>query len=269
MTSDHNFLKFSPSAFPPYDGTGQPRPTVDQTQQQFFESWDPLANYAPNVFPSHDGTWTQDASSYSAQQVGSRAQRNHSVQDTLLDLGPVSAYQDAANKVDVQSLVKPVAEAWRPPFLPRSNDVTQGYQNSAYIRSSGVMTEPVGNEDAYSFVGSDFAPTFDSAYHSMGQSRKDSSYRQDSARDDHSEISEINRDQLVEVAERPIAGRVSSDSQVGQVSQSIQVAYNGKRRRSSQPLPVCKYCKSFRPKNRSDHMYANFALPPRNHGADN
>lgn len=229
-------------------------------QQQYTESWNSLNLNSPYSFSHQDWPLSYNASNFPAQDVGYRSHRAQSAQDTLLDLGPLSPNRDAANKVDMQSLLKPAAEGWRPPGLSGPYAVPEGYQNNTYTRSSGVMSEPLGNEDAYSFVGSDFAPTYDSGFYSGKHNSKRSSFRQDAGTDNRSEISEIKGDQLPDAAERPYAGRIMSDPQV--------VTYNGKRRRSSQPLPLCEYCKSFRPKNRSDHMYVTGAPLLHNNGAD-
>lgn len=260
MTSDNNLFDLSTSLLPQYDDTGQPRPPVHPMQQHYSESWNSLALNSPYLLSPQDGPWSYQASNFPAQDAGNRSQQTQNAQDTLLDLGPLSPNRDAANKVDMQSLLKPAAEGWRPPFLPRPYDGTEAYQNNTYTRSTGVMSEPFGNEDAYSFVGSDFAPTYDSGFYSGKQNSKRSSLRQDAVTDHRSEISEMIGDQLPELTERPYAGRIMSDPQV--------VTYNGKRRRSSQPLPLCEYCKDFRPKNRSDKMYVTVSATLHKNRAD-
>lgn len=146
MTSDNNLFDLSTSLLPQYDDTGQPRPPVHPMQQHYSESWNSLALNSPYLLSPQDGPWSYHASSFPAQDAGNRSQRTQNAQDTLLDLGPLSPNRDAANKVDMQSLLKPAAEGWRPPFLPRPYDGTEGYQNNTYTRSTGVMSEPLGTK---------------------------------------------------------------------------------------------------------------------------
>lgn len=209
-------------------------------QEPYHDALDLDSFESTTSFSTQDWGWPYDVSGSSSQDVGGSINRPLVVPDTLLDLGQPSEIPDAANKVDLQSLIKPAAEeAWRPPLLPRSGNISHGYNNNLYARSTGVRTEPLHDEETCRIIGSDFVSNFDSGFYS----------RQDLGRDDQSEISAKSGAHPGAAQSRPLAGRNVSDSQV--------TAHNGKRRRSSQPLPVCSVCKVFWPKNRSDQTYVS------------
>jgi len=160
----------------------------------------------------------------------------------LLDLEPFSTDPEAVGKLEVQSLVKPVEEGWRPPLFSHNSNQVYGYQHNVYARSSGVMTEPFRSDETSSVIGSDLASQLDSGFYSC----EPVAYRQDLVRDDRSEYSAVSGALPSPTATRPQQGRHLSDGQV--------LAPSGRRRRSSQPLPVCGICRKFWPKNRSDQV---------------
>jgi len=249
MASDHISFQLPPSSFSQRDRSGQYHgPTQQPAQQQYLQQWDPPSFEAPTSFSSPDWTCSYNVFDVSTQGVSPPIHRSQEAPGTLLDLGQLSENQKSAvSKLDVQSFVKPVEEDWRPPLLSRSTNVPHTYFNNAYARSTGVMTEPLQDEETYSFVGSDLGSRFDAGFDSSAPRPHRSSFRKDVYRDDRSEISAVSAAHSSVAVERPPAGRFSSDSQV--------VAHNSKRRRSSQPLPVCSVCKAFWPKNRSDQTY--------------
>lgn len=243
--SDHISFQRPPSSFHRYDRAEQHQGAAPHsTQQQYHGTWETPSFHSTTSLSSHDWTWPYEASIPSTGSI----QATQAATEPLLDLGPLSENQDAANGVDVQSLLKPAtAEAWQPPFLSRHGSISHGYHSSGYARSTGVMTEPLRDEETYSFVGSECSPTFDSSFYPMETCHNTLSFRQDVIRDDRSEVSAISGAHPTPSPARPPAGRISSDSRV--------IANNGRRRRSSQPLPACEYCKTFYPKNHSDKMY--------------
>jgi len=259
MASDHVSFQLRFSPYPEDDGPedhhGQ---RFHSAQQQYFQQWDPPSFGAPSTFSLQDFPWPYNVSGVLAQDVDTSIQRSQP--ESLLDLGQLQAQaQDAVNKLPIQSFVKPPEEGWRPPFMARPTNVPHGYHNQVYTRSPGVMSEPVKDEELCSIVESDLdGSRFDSGVYSQGPWRKNSSSRQDINRDDQSEISAISGAHSTANAARPSAGRrILSDSQVGG---HHGVAHQGKRRRSSQPLPPCSVCKTFFPKNRSDQTYVSLSL---------
>lgn len=255
MTSDH--IQFQPPS-PPFTRDGRPEQhhgtTIDFAQQQYQLQWDQPSFEALTPLSLQDWPWAYNLSGGLTQDIVPSAQRSQL--EPRLDLVQVPT-QDAVNKLDVQSLVKPPEEGWRPPLLPRSTNVAHGYYNHVYARNTGVMSEPLKDEEICSLVESDLGSKFDSGFYSQAPFRKGSSFRQDMNRDDQSEVSAISGyHQTIDVA-RPSAGRIMSDSQVvGHHS----IAHHGRRRRSSQPLPPCSVCKTFLPKNLSDQKYVSSSL---------
>jgi hypothetical protein len=160
----------------------------------------------------------------------------------LLVLEPFSTDPEAVKKLDVQSLLKPAEEGWRPPLFSHTGNPVYGYQHNGYARSTGVMTEPFRGDETSSVIGSDLASQIDSGFYSC----EAAAYRQDLVRDDRSEYSAVSGALPSPTVARPQQGRHSSDGQV--------LVTSGRRRRSSQPLPVCGICRKFWPKNRSDQV---------------
>jgi hypothetical protein len=159
----------------------------------------------------------------------------------ILVLEPFSTDPEAVKRLDVQSLLKPAEEGWRPPLFSHNSNQVYGYQHNGYARSTGVMTEPFRGDETSSAIGSDLASQIDSGF-----SFEAAAYRQDLVRDDRSEYSAVSGALPSATATRPQQGRHSSDGQL--------LAPSGRRRRSSQPLPVCGICRKFQPKNRSDQV---------------
>jgi len=159
-----------------------------------------------------------------------------------LVLEPFSTDPEAVKRLDVQSLLKPAEEGWRPPLFSHTSNPVYGYQHNGYARSTGVMTEPYRGDESSSVIGSDLASQLDSGFYSC----ETAAYRQDLVRDDRSEYSAVSGALPSPTSTRPHQGRHSSDGQV--------LAPSARRRRSSQPLPVCGICRKFWPKNRSDQV---------------
>jgi hypothetical protein len=244
---DHSSFLSLTSSFPRYDKAEQhvestPNPTPDV----YHQTWASPSFGDQTSFASQDWPWPYDVSNGSTQDVSNPTYQTSVTSDGLLDLEQPSLNQEAANKVDVQSLIKPVAEGWRPPLLPSSGNVSHGYRNSVYSRSTGVMTEPLLDEETSSIIGSDIASTFDSNFYFIRPYYNPPSFRQDAIRDDRSEISAKSGARAAPGSTRPPAGRNASDSQVKR--------QNSRQRRTSQPLPVCQYCNNFWPKNHSDNL---------------
>lgn len=256
MAGDHVSFQLRFSPYPQDDSSGQHHGAkFESAQQQYHQQWD-LPSFEPTTtFPIQDWPWPYNVSGVSTQDVDTSIQRSSQV-DPLLDLGQLPP-QDAVNKLDVQSLVKPAGEAWRPPLLPRSTNVAHGYHNHAYTRSTGVMSEPLPDEEVCSIVGSDLGSKFDSGFYSQAPGRNSSLYRRDINRDDQSEISAMSGYHPATTVARPHAGRILSDSQV---AGHHSIAHHGRKRRSSQPLPPCSVCKIFVPKNLSDQKYVSSSL---------
>jgi hypothetical protein len=246
MTGDHSAFQSLTSSFTRYDKAEQHvESTPNPTHHEYHGAWTSLSYCDPTSFASQDWTcWPYNASSGSTQDVANPIHRTPVTPDGLLDLGQPSPNQEAANKVDVQSLIKPVAEGWRPPLLLSSGNVSHGYYNSAYARSTGVMTEPLWDGETCSIVGSEVASTFDSNFLSTGPYHNPPSFRQDTIQDDRSEVSATSAAHRAAPSTRPPAGRIVSDRPV--------MRHNSRPRRTSQPLPVCRYCNNFWPKNHSD-----------------
>jgi hypothetical protein len=271
MADDHTPFHSPTASFPRYDKAEKHvEPTANPAQHEYHEAWVSLSLDDQTSFSSQDWTYSYNTSSGSFQDVANpiyqtpitsdglpdlrQISPNQDVAnpihqapvtaDGLLDLRQISPNQEAANKVDVQSLIKPVAEGWRPPYLQGSGNVSHGYHSSAYARSTGVMTEPLWDQETCSIVGSDAASTFDSNFLSTGPYHNQSSFRQDVIRDDRSEISAASGARRPST--RPPAGRIVSDSQVMRRNSS------SRRRKTSHPLPLCGSCKDFWPKNHSD-----------------
>lgn len=200
-----------------------PRQSQGQWFTQYLEEW----------------TSPSEASRLPSQDAISPLQNSAS---PLLVLEPYSADPEDVKNLDLQSLLKPAQEDWRPPLLPHASHPVYGYQHNGYTRSTGVRTEPFRSDEASSVIGSDLASQFDSGLFPS----EAAAYRQDLARDDRSEYSAVSGMLPSPTATRPYRGRISSDSQV--------LAPSGRRRRSSQPLPVCRICHLFWPKNRSDQV---------------
>jgi hypothetical protein len=186
-----------------------------------------------------DFTYPSEASKLPSQNAISPL---HSSAQSLLILEPFSTDPEAVKKLDVQSLLKPAEEGWRPPLFSHNSNQVYGYQHNGYARSTGVMTEPFRSDETSSVIGSDLASQLDSGFFSC----EIPAYRQDIVRDDRSEYSAVSGAVPSPTATRPQQGRHLSDGQV--------LAPSGRRRRSSQPLPVCGICRKFWPKNRSDQV---------------
>jgi hypothetical protein len=248
MASDHISFQLRVSSYPQNDGPEQHHETsLQSAQQQYNQQWDPPSFESPTTLPFQHWPWSCSVSGVFAQDVNTSIQRAES--DPLLGLGQPLP-QDAVNKWDVQSLVKPAEqEAWRPPLMGRSTNFFYGSHNYANARSTGVMSEPLKEEETCSIVESDLGSKLDSGFFSQVPFPKHSSFRQDISRDDQSEVSAISGAHRTMDVARPPAGRILSDSQV---LGHHGVARHGKRRRSSQPLPPCSVCKEFWPKNPSD-----------------
>ena len=244
MASDRLSFQLRFSSFPQDDRPEQHYETrLRSAPQQYHQQWDLPQFDAPTTFPLQDWAWSYNVSGVSTQDVDTSIQRSQF--DPLLDLGQPPPQEDV-NKLDAQSLIKPAEEAWRPPLMARSTNVSYGYHNNAYARNAGVMSEPL-KEEICSIAESDLGSRFDSGCYSQVPFPKTSSFRQEINRDDQSDISAISGAHSTLDVARPRAGRILSDSQV--------VGHHGKRRRSSQPLPPCSTCKTFFPKNRSDQTY--------------
>jgi hypothetical protein len=186
-----------------------------------------------------DLTYPSEASKVSSQDAISPLQ---SPAAPLIVLEPFSTDPEAVKRLDVQSLLKPAEEGWRPPLFSHNSNQVYGYQHNGYARSTGVMTEPFRSDETSSVIGSDLPSQIDSGFFSC----EATGYRQDLGRDDRSEYSAVSGALPSPAATRPHQGRHSSDGQV--------LAPSGRRRRSSQPLPVCGICHKFWPKNRSDQV---------------
>lgn len=226
---------------------------LNSAQQQYHQQCDLPFFEATNTLSLQDFPWTYNVSGVLTQDVDTSIQRSQL--EPLLDLGQPPP-QDAVNKLDVQSLVKPAEEAWRPPLMARSTNVSHGYYNHAYARSMGVMSEPL-KEEICSIVESDLGSKFDSGFYSQVPCRN-ASLQKDMNRYDQSDVSVISGFHPAVDVTRPSAGRILSDSQnAGHHS----VANHGKRRRpSQQPLPACHICNNFYPKNPSDRKYVSSSL---------
>jgi hypothetical protein len=247
MTDDHIPLHSPTASFPRYDKAEQNlEPTPNPAQYEYHEALVSLSCDDQTSFSSQDWTYSYNTSSDAFQDVANVIHQTPITSDGLLDLRQISPNQEAANKVDVQSLIKPVAESWRPPYLQGSGNVSHGYHSSAYARSIGVMTEPLWDQETCSIVGSDATSTFDSNFYSVGPYHNPPSFRQDATQDDRSEVSATSGARAAPASTRRPAKRNASDSQV--------TRQGSKGRRLSQPLPVCEYCKAYRPKNLSDHQ---------------
>jgi hypothetical protein len=197
--------------------------------------------YPGQLFPHfiEDFTYPSDASRVPSQDAISPLQ---SSAPPLLILEPFSTDPEAVKRLDVQSLLKPAEEGWRPPLFSHNSNQVYGYQHNGYARSTGVMTEPFRSDETSSAIGSDLASQLDSGFFSC----EPAAYRQEFVRDDRSEYSAVSGALPSPIVTRPQQGRHSSDGQV--------LAPSGRRRRSSQPLPVCGICRKFWPKNRSDQV---------------
>ena len=104
----------------------------------------------------------------------------------ILVLEPFSTDPEAVKRLDVQSLLKPAEEGWRPPLFSHNSNQVYGYQHNGYARSTGVMTEPFRGDETSSAIGSDLASQIDSGF-----SFEAAAYRQDLVRDDRSEYSAV------------------------------------------------------------------------------
>lgn len=247
MASDQVSFQLRYSSYAQDDRPEQHHETrLLSAQQQYHQQWEVPSFEATNAFSLQDWPWSYNVSGVLTQDADTSIQRSQP--DPLLDLGQPPP-QDAVNKLDVRSLVKPAEEGWRPPLMARSTNLAHGYYNNAYARSTGVMSEPL-KEEVCSIVESDLGSKFDSGFYSQAPCRN-ALYRKDMIRDDLSEVSTISGfHSTVDVA-RPATGRrILSDSQV---AGHHSVANHGKKRRSSQqPLPPCSVCNNFHPKNLSD-----------------
>jgi hypothetical protein len=253
MTSNHISLQSPTSSSPNYDTAEQHVGTTPHPiQHGYQETWTSPSFDDQTSFASQDWIWPYNSPSAFTQDFANPIHQTQAVPDQqLLDLGQPeyqgqsSLDREAANKVDVKSLIKPVAEGWRPPYLPSSGNVSHGYYSSAYTRSTGVITEPLLTEDTSSIVGSEIASTYGSNFLSTGAYHNPPFFRQDVIRDDRSEISATSGARTAPASTRPPAGRSGSDSQV--------LRHKSKKGRPGQPLPVCGYCNAFWPKNSSDN----------------
>ncbi|GAB7326719.1 hypothetical protein MBLNU13_g10672t1 [Cladosporium sp. NU13] len=247
MAGDHVSFQLRFSQYSQEDKPEQHHETkFHSAHQQYHQQWDLPSFEATTTFSLQDWPWPYNVSGVPTQDTDTSIQRSQL--DPLLDLRQPPP-QDVVNKLDVQSLVKPEGEAWKPLLLPRSTNVTHGYYNHAYARSSGVMSEPLPDEEICSLVESDLVSKLDSGFYSQALGRNSSSYRQDINRDDQSEVPAISGYHPATKVARPPAGRILSDSQVAGYH---SIAHHGRRRRSSQPLPPCSVCGTFFPKNLSD-----------------
>jgi hypothetical protein len=247
MASDHVSVQLRFSSYTQDERPEQYHETrLHSAQQQYHQQWEIPSFEATTTFPLQDWSWPYNVSGVLTQDVDTSIQRSQL--EPLLDLGQLPP-QDAVNKLDVQSLVKPAEEAWRPPLMARSSNVPHGYCNNAYARSPGVMSEPV-KEEICSIVESDLGSKFDSGFYSQALYRSPS-FRKDVNRDDQSEVSTISGFHSTADVARPRTGRrILSDSQV---ADHHSIVHHGKRRRpSQQPLPPCSLCNKFYPKNLSD-----------------
>jgi hypothetical protein len=255
MASDHVSFQLRFSSYAQDDRPEQHHETgLHSAQQQYHQQWDQPSFESTTTFPLQDWSWTQNISSALTQDVDTSIQRSPL---ELLDLGQLPL-QDAVNKLDVQSLVKPAGEAWRPPLMARPTNVVHGYYNHAYARSTGVMSEPLKEEEICSIAESDLGSKFDSGFYSQAPCRN-ASFRKDVTRDDQSEVSAVSGFYPTADIARPRTGRrILSDSQV---ADHHSIVHHSKRRRSSQqPLPPCSACNKFYPKNPSDQRYVYSSL---------
>jgi hypothetical protein len=252
MTSNHISFQLPSSSSSKRNRPQQYHGTaLHSAQQQYHQTSDVPMFDATTSFTSPDWLWSYNVPGAQTQDVDTSIQRSRVMSQPLLDLG-LPPPPDVVNKQDVQSLLKPVEEEdWQIPLLARSTDTSHVHYNNVYARSTGVMTEPLLEDETYSFIGSDHGSRFDSGMYSPA-SCLPSTFRQDFFPDDRSEDSAISGAHSNAARARPRAGRITSDSQV--------VIQNGKRRRSSQPLPACSVCK-FQPKNRSDQTYVRSSCP--------
>lgn len=222
---------------------------LQPAQQQYHQTSEVPMFDATTSYTSPDWLWSYNVPGAQTQDVDISLHQSRAMSQPLLHLAQTPPL-DLVN--DVQGLLKPVGEeGWQPQRLRHSANVSHVQYNNGYARSTGVMTEPLLEEETYSFIGSDHGSRFDSGIYSP-TSCLPSTFRQDFFPDDRSEVSAVSGPHSNAARARPRAGRIISDSQV--------VIQNGKRRRSSQPLPACSVCK-FQPKNRSDQTYVWSSYP--------
>lgn len=84
----------------------------------------------------------------------------------LIVLEPFSTDPGAVRKLDVQSLLKPAEEGWRPPLFSHTSNPVFSYQHNGYARSAGVMTKPFWSDETSSVIGSDLSAELDSGFFS-------------------------------------------------------------------------------------------------------
>lgn len=256
-TSDGNFVHFS-APFPQHGpddrrklSTSFPPNTNNQSQ------WSSTSFDGSTSAGLPDWNYSF-GHSYQPNGHGFRAPQNPKDGSGLfLDLGPIEGPSledlEAANNLDVQSLVKPAEEL--PALFAPGNNLFNGYQTDAFTnaytrsaRATGVMTEPIQNDDISSAT-----MDLDSGFFSLGRFNDMPSYTQDANHDACSDYSAMSGAQPTPRAMRPPTGRFRSDS---------QVIASSRRTRSSQPLPACQYCHNYWPKNKSDQTYVIISITP-------
>ena len=105
MADNHLSFQLRFSSFPQDDRPEQHRETrLHSAPQQYNKQWNLPQFEAPTTFPSQDLALSYNVSGVSTQDVDTSIQRAQF--DPLLYLGQLPL-QDALNKFDVQSLVKP------------------------------------------------------------------------------------------------------------------------------------------------------------------
>jgi hypothetical protein len=246
-------FQFSAPSLPQHDRHEQhPRTTPYATHQQCQKTLDFRSPEAETSFTTQDWGFSYNEPSYSTPDVVNSTQRSQINNDPLVGIGSPTFYQAAANDVPLNTLLKPAAEAWRPPALiplpGYLSNVRYTDQHDGYTRSTGVMTEPLLEVETSSYLESELASNFDSELYFQPPT-----FRQELTRDDQSEISATSGAYPASSSTRPPAVRVPSNGQI--------IRQHDRRRRSSQPLPVCSHCKAFQPKNNSDQTYVCHPRP--------
>lgn len=208
------------------------------SQGQYEEIWssEPLVGHAS--FSSQ--VWTEQ---YNPSALSPHAHRTHvnhyptNLQGLVLDLDDIAPNLDYVNKRPVETLIKPAGEGPRLPGYP-----LHGYHGT-YL-----------SDEAPSALESDQGSTFDSAYYSenaIGCAK----FKQEPSAENRSEHSTVSGAQISPIIPRHQAGSAFGENR-------STVSGSGKRKRSTQTLPVCEHCNEFWPKNRSDATYGNAFPPP-------
>lgn len=242
----------SQDLFPQYDhDESEQMQTRGSMPQHFGGSWAPQPLNPSMSFASKDWDYPYDFMLQETQDVNSTAQQSVAP-GPAIELGP-HPNDDLVERTHVMSLVKPTEEAWCPPVLSYAKSQLAGHRLAPFPRSNGVKTEPFLDYRTFSVAESDQTSARDSGYLSRTPNEP-AIYKSTLYPDDVSEISAISGSHKPSIATlRPQPGHFASD---GQVQSSIQ-----RRRRLSHPLPVCKYCKTYQPKNQSDQLYVPSVLP--------